>query len=263
MRTLRVKFLTRMPRLRRTVRNCALILSTNPETTRALQAAGARDVRFHPNIGVPQAFLVRASARPARTNQELTILWAGRLIPIKGLSLALEAFSKIEPGVRARLRIAGDGPLKGEMQRVAQELGIAGRVEFLGAVPWLEMKRHYRESDLFLFTSLRDSSGQVLAEAMASGLPIVTLNHQGVGAIVPAAAGIRVTVDDPDRTVRALADGLCRLISSPELRQSMADAATTHAQSMSWKQHAEKMSEWYAEVLASTRLGTEYAYATV
>jgi hypothetical protein len=47
------------------------------------------------------------------------------------------------------------------------------------------------------------------------------------------------------------------------LRQRMAEAATTHAQSMSWTQHAEKMSEWYAEVLASTRFSADYAYATV
>ena len=263
MRTVRVKLVTRLPHLRRTVRNCALILSTNPETTRALQAAGARDVRFHPNIGVTENFLQPPRAKAARTNQELIVLWAGRLIPIKGLSLALEAFSKIATNVPVRLRIAGDGPLRIEMQRSAETLGIADRVEFLGAVPWPEMKRQYEQSDLFFFTSLRDSSGQVLAEAMASGLPIVALNHQGVGAIVPAAAGIRVSVADPDYTVLALAEGLRRLVSSVALRHSMAEAATAHAQTMSWNQHAEQMSAWYAEVLADTRIRAEYAYATV
>ena len=263
MRTLRVKLVTRLPNLRRTVRNCALILSTNPETTHALQAAGARDVRFHPNIGVTERFLTPPPAKASRANRELIVLWAGRLIPIKGLPLALEAFSKVDAKVPVRLRIAGDGPLKVQMQRFAETLGIAERVEFLGDVPWLEMKRHYQEADLFLFTSLRDSSGQVLAEAMGSGLPIVTLNHQGVGAIVPAAAGIRVSVEDPDCTVLKLAEGLSRIIGSAELRKNMAEAATAHAQTMSWNQHAEKMSEWYAEVLAGTRLRTEYAYATV
>lgn len=263
MRTLRVKLVTRLPHLRRTVRNCALILSTNPETTQALQAAGAHDVRFHPNIGVAETFLTPAAAKAARANQELIVLWAGRLIPIKGLSLALEAFSQIDANVSVRLRIAGGGPLQVELQRFAEGLGIADRVEFLGEVPWLEMKRHYQESDLFLFTSLRDSSGQVLAEAMGSGLPIVTLNHQGVGAIVPPTAGIRVSVEDPDSTVLALAEGLRRLIGSSELRRSMAEAATAHAQTMSWNRHAEQMSEWYAEVLADTRVRAEYAYATI
>jgi len=263
LRTLRVKLLTRMPRLRRAVRNCALILSTNHETTRALQTAGAREVRFHPNIGITEEFLDATVPTARRTQKDLVILWAGRLIPIKGLALALEAFSKLDPDLRVRLRIAGDGPLKLEMQHLAQTLGIAARVDFLSAVPWLEMKRHYQEADLFLFTSLRDSSGQVLAEAMASGLPIVTLDHQGVGAIVPPEAGMRVSVENPDQTVRALAEGMSRLISSQELRESMGQAARAHAQSMSWNAHAEIMSHWYAQALAHRQQHDEYAYATV
>jgi glycosyltransferase involved in cell wall biosynthesis len=263
LRTLRVHLATKMPGLRRAIRNCALILSTNPETTRALQTAGAREVRFHPNIGITEEFLVATLPRPRQTQRELVILWVGRLIPIKGLALALEAFSKLDRNLRVRLRIAGDGPLKVEMQNLAHTLGIAERVDFLGAVPWLEMNRHYREADLFLFTSLRDSSGQVLAEAMASGLPIVTLNHQGVGAIVPPAAGIRVRVENPDQTVRALSEEMRRLLSSQELRDSMCQAARAHAKTLSWTTHAETMGHWYAQVLAHRQHNGEYAYAAV
>jgi glycosyltransferase involved in cell wall biosynthesis len=263
LRTFRVYLATKMPGLRRALRNCALILSTNPETTRALQNAGAREVRFHPNIGITEEFLTATVPRPQHTQRDLVILWAGRLIPIKGLGLALEAFSKLDRNLRVRLRIAGDGPLKVEMQNLAHTLGIAARVDFLGAVPWLEMKRHYQEADLFLFTSLRDSSGQVLAEAMASGLPIVTLDHQGVGAIVPPQAGMRVRVENPEQTVRALSDEMNRLISSEELRESMSDAARAHAQSLSWSAHAEIMSHWYAQVLAQRQQNDEYAYAAV
>ena len=263
LRTLRVKLVTRMPGLRRMVRNCALILSTNPETTRALHTAGAREVRFHPNIGITEEFLLSTNQRPRDDQRERVILWAGRLIPIKGLSLALEAFSQLDPNLRVRLRIAGDGPLKDEMQGLAQTLGIADRVDFLGAVPWLEMKFQYEQADLFLFTSLRDSSGQVLAEAMASGLPIVALNHHGVGAIVPPEAGIRVSVEDPDQTVRALTDGVHRLITSQPLRESMSQAAMAHARSLSWNAHAEIMSNWYAQVLAPDQASDEYAYAAV
>jgi len=263
MRTLRVKLVTRMPGLRRTIRNCALILSTNPETTRALQAAGARHVRFHPNIGVTEDLLAPAPPRQTTEPREPTILWAGRLIPIKALPLALEAFSQIEPGLRARLRILGDGPLKADMEKLAHKLGMSDRVDFLGAVPWVEMKRHYQEADIFLFTSLRDSSGAVLAEALASGLPIITLNHQGAGAIVPAEAGVKVEVKDPDETVRALAEGMRRLITHPELCKAMSNAARAHAQSMSWVRHAETMSEWYEQILTSPEVREEYAYAAV
>jgi glycosyltransferase involved in cell wall biosynthesis len=96
----------------------------------------------------------------------------------------LEAFSKLDPNSRSAT-VAGDGPLKAEMQESGSHARNCRTRRIPGAeVPWPEMKRQYQEADLFLFTSLRDSSGQVLAEAMASGLPIVALDHQGVGAIV-------------------------------------------------------------------------------
>lgn len=263
LRTLRVKLVTRLPGLRRIVRHCALILSTNPETTRALQAAGARNVRFHPNIGVTEELMVPKPIRQTTEHRGAIILWAGRLIPIKALPLALEAFSQIEPSLRARLRILGDGPLRADMEKLARELGIADRVEFLGAVPWPEMKHHYHESDIFLFTSLRDSSGAVLAEALATGLPIITLNHQGAGAIVPAAAGIKVNVQHPQETARALAEGMRRLICDEELRAAMGTAARSHAQGMSWTRHAETMTELYERAIANEEVRHGYAYATV
>lgn len=262
LRTLRLRLVTRGPGLRRTVRGCALILSTNPETTQALKLAGARDVRFFPNIGVPDNLLQTSPEAQRTAPTELVILWAGRLIPIKGLSLALEAFSQIED-LPVRLRILGNGPLRVGMEQRARDLGVADRVEFLGGVPWLQMRRHYREADLFLFTSLRDSSGAVLAEALASRLPIVTLNHQGAGAIVPADAGIKVAVTNPDETVQALAEGMRRLLTSPELRKQMGDAAGIHAQDLSWTRHAEEMTRWYEEVLMTARLNEGYAYAAV
>ena len=132
------------------------------------------------------------------------------MIPLKGLPLALEALSRIEPTLPIRLRVVGEGPLRAEMEKLAQSLMCErpGGVSGLGALETddgsLPPGRH------FLFTSLRDSSGAVLTEALAYHLPILTLNHQGVGAIVPSEAGIKVEVTSPEETVSALADGLRR-----------------------------------------------------
>lgn len=263
LRTFRVKVVTRLPGLRRAVRESALILSTNPETTHALTAAGARQVRFFPNIGVPQQWMGHSPDDHAPKRQELIILWVGRLIPLKGLPLALEALSQIERSLPVRLRVVGEGPLRADMENLAQSLGVSDRVEFVGSVPWSQMMDYYREADVFLFTSLRDSSGAVITEALAYRLPILTLNHQGVGAIVPPEAGIKVAVTNPEETVRALADGMRRLAQSPQLRKHMGEAGWTHAQSMGWQQRAEQMTEWYEEVVASYRGNGRYAYAAL
>lgn len=263
LRTLRVKVATRLPGLRRAVRESALILSTNPETTRALTAAGARHVHFLPNVAVPEQLKGHSPDEHATRRSELTILWVGRLIPLKGLPLALEALSQIERSLPIRLRVLGDGPLRADMERLAQSLGVSDRVEFVGSVPWSQMMDYYREADIFLFTSLRDSSGAVITEALAYRLPILTLDHQGVGAIVPPEAGIKVPVTNPEETVRALADGMRRLAQSPELREHMGEAGWIHAQGMGWQQHADQMSKWYEEVVASYHGNERYVYAAL
>jgi glycosyltransferase involved in cell wall biosynthesis len=263
LRTLRVKVSTRLPALRRAVRESALILSTNPETTRALKAAGASQVRFFPNIGVPEQLMGHSRDEHAPERDEIIILWAGRLIPLKGLPLALEALSQIERALPVRLRVVGEGPIRAAMENLAQSLGVSDRVEFVGSVPWSQMLDYYREADVFLFTSLRDSSGTVISEALACRLPILTLDHQGVGAIVPPEAGIKVPVTNPEETVSALADGMRRLARSPQLRKQMGEAGWIHAQSMSWQRQAEQMTRLYEEIVASKRINGRHSYAAL
>ena len=70
------------------------------------------------------------------------------------------------------------------------------------------MNTLFNEADAFLFTSLRDSFGSVVLEAMGHGLLIVTLNHQGVRDFVPADGGVKVSVESPEQTTRELAQAI-------------------------------------------------------
>jgi glycosyltransferase involved in cell wall biosynthesis len=108
----------------------------------------------------------------------------------------------------------------------------------MGKIPWESMTALFGRADIFLFTSLQDSSGAAVFEAMADGLPIVTLDHQGVRAFVPPEAGIRVPVTTPTDTIASLADGLRRLGQSWEVRVKMGDAAWTYARSQTWERRA-------------------------
>jgi glycosyltransferase involved in cell wall biosynthesis len=264
LRTLRVKMMPRMPALRKAIRESALLLSTNPDTTSVLRAAGAVHVRPFLSAGVSKELISLPSIKRPSAPKELKILWAGRLISIKALPLALEALARVERDLPVRLQVLGDGPLREEMEALARTLGIDDRVEFLGSVPWSEMAEYYRRADLFLFTGLRDSSPTVVLEAMAYSLPILTLDHQGVGAIIPPEAGIKVPVTEPDETVLALAKGIRQLAQAPEARQRMGEAGWACAQNMGWEQRANQMTEWYQEVVERHRGYMERcAYATL
>lgn len=263
LRTWRVKIAARRPALRAAVRRSSLVLSVNTATTAALRAAGATNVQTFLSCGVPEKLM--ALPRPLRPREPGTmqILWAGRLIPIKGLRLAIEAFAQIDRALSVRLQIAGgDGPLNLEMKELASSLGVTDRLEFLGDLSWDCLQEIYRRADVFMFTSLRDSAPTVLLEAMAHRLPILTLDHQAASTMVPPDAGIKVPLRSPAETIAALADGIRELARSSETRERMGEAGFRYAQGCGWPDRAQQVSRWYLEIVEQHRIeAIDYAYA--
>ena len=157
-------------------RKASLILVQNPETRAWLPRRYRRKAVVLPNVfaadldGILPSGERRSAAPPVA-------LFAGRLLPWKGLSLALRA---LELGPDWRLVVFGSGPDLGRLRRLAHRYGVAHRAEFRGWQPREEVLRAMRdEANVLLFPSLHDEAGWVVAEALACGLPVVCLDHGG------------------------------------------------------------------------------------
>lgn len=244
LRTARVRALPLSPRLRRAARSTRPALAINEETASLLRTAGATTTRPFLEMGISEDGLARSASE--RTSPEsLIVAWAGRLEPHKALPLALEAVALTQRDVR--LEVAGDGYMAEKWKRTAEDLGVADRVRFLGQLPLEAMNDLYRRADVFLFTSLRDSSGGVVFEAMAAGIPVVVPNHQGCATHVPAGAGIKYEVTDPRRTVRAIATALDRLYDDESLRHGLAEAGLELSRSLTWDATIDRFKSLLAE----------------
>lgn len=130
------------------------------------------------------------------------VLFVGRLNVDKDLPTLLAAFARVTHE-GATLSIVGDGPLRADLEREAARLGIAGRVRFEGYVR--DPSTAYRQARCLVLTSKRESFGNVVAEALDHGLPVVTtatdgpseiLEHGRFGAVVP--------IGDADAIARAI-----------------------------------------------------------
>jgi glycosyltransferase involved in cell wall biosynthesis len=156
------------------------------------------------------------SSRPAKRDEvgvgedEFVIGWAGRLSAIKRPT-DLARVAALVPG--STLVLAGDGELRGELERVAGGLGIADRVRILGYVE--DMGAWYGAFDAFLLTSANEGTPVVAIEALAAGLPVVATD----------AGGTRTVIDEgetgllaPPGDVERLAASLRTLQADPELR---------------------------------------------
>jgi len=186
------------------------------------------------------------------------IVWLSRLEGIKAPELALRALAQARgQNPSLWLTMVGPGPLREAMERLARELGVDGAVEWRGKVPHSEVFSILAQHDIFLFTSLRDTSGNVLLEAMAGGLPAVTLIHHGAAEIATDETAIRVPVRTISETVAGIADGLNKLAGSAELRTRLGLAAQDRvAEVFAWHKKAEQVSAIY-QALVPAGLGPE------
>jgi colanic acid/amylovoran biosynthesis glycosyltransferase len=166
--------------------------------------------------------------RRAPTNCPMIILTAGRLIAKKGPDDLARAFGLVcREYANVRLRIVGEGPLQGEVAAILREAGVSDRAEFLGHLEPVEVAREMSRAHLFCLPSRvapdGDSEGipNVLKEAMATGLPIVSTYHAGIPELVEdGVSGYLV----PERDIIRLADRLSQLLDQPALWEPMGRA---------------------------------------
>lgn len=187
----------------------------------------------------------RAAKREAAgVGQEAFVIgWAGRLTPIKR---PLDLVRTTAAVAGATLVIAGDGELRGDVERLAAELGVAERLRILGYVD--DIGAWYAAFDAFLLTSQNEGAPVVAIEAQAAGLPVVATD----------AGGTRAVVDDgetgfvvPIGAIDALAERLERLRDDPVLRASLGRAASDRMRTrFSTERMVEQVEGLYTEILA-------------
>lgn len=236
------------PFLRKALNRTTLVLATNQDTARLAQKLGARNVELFLDSGLPPEYYPSELPKKVQS-QELRLLWLSSIEARKGLFLALEALSQVNASIPFKLTIIGGGTLDCYVQQWIKQFNLETKVEYLGSIPWTEVKDVYSNSDVFLFTSLRDSYGSVLIEAMSQGLPVITLNHHGARDFVPDNAGIKVPVNNPDETVLALAQAVEYMFKNPDVRLKMSQVAYEFAKKQSWAQRAVIITKYYEDIL--------------
>jgi colanic acid/amylovoran biosynthesis glycosyltransferase len=149
------------------------------------------------------------------------ILTVGRLVEKKGYFYSLQAVARlIKNGFNIRYTIAGDGPLRNEMENLVNKLGISGHVTFTGKTTQQAVVQLYQRAHLFVLSSAtasngdREGQGLVLQEAQACGLPVISTLHNGIPeGVLDGQAGYLV----PEKDIDALTNAIQKLLERPAL----------------------------------------------
>jgi glycosyltransferase involved in cell wall biosynthesis len=239
-----VRALGALPATRRAA--AADVVFAQNEDTRARLPRTARDravVMNHAMFTEPPPL--------ARCHPTRTCLFVGALERRKGAALAIRAVAAAGPAVS--LRVVGDGPDRGRLERLAQRLGVAPRVQFEGRLPRAEVMHRLATAAAVVFTGLREEGGLALAEAMLAGAPVVVLANGGARTIALTATDpSRVALIEPAdaattvaRLARAMADFTERpsTVSGPTLDVGRARAALHDAvEQVTRRRHLDRLS---------------------
>jgi glycosyltransferase involved in cell wall biosynthesis len=176
-----------------------------------------------------------------------------RLVERKGLGELIRAFG-ILPRGRFSLEIVGNGPDEGVLRALVSRLGLDREVTFLGSLARGGVAERYREADLFTLPSSAEAFGNVFAEALASGLPIVGSTTGGIPELVEHGAnGLLV----PPGDAAALAQAICYLGDDPDLRQKMGARNRSKAEStLQWSQVTRRYLAVYRELMHELPAGS-------
>lgn len=203
--------------------------------------------RLVDGFGVPAAKIASitlgvdaARFTPSAPPDPFHLIHVASLVPVKDQTLLLRAFALLDS--RATLDIVGEGTQRATLEMLAAELGIAGRVRFLGAVPHPDLPAHYQRAAMHLLTSRHETICLSVLEAAACGVPTVSTR---VG-IVPDYPSLGVAADAEPAAfaaaVQALLDDPARLSA---LRQS---ARATAAGELSITTTVDKLRALYGEL---------------
>jgi len=157
----------------------------------------------------------------AKTIQLVTV---GRAVAKKGIDILLRALAKLPDNLHWQWTHIGGGPLKGDLEKLAVELGISDRCDFKGALPQSEVLETYIKSDLFILPSRIDETGDrdglpnVIVEAQSQGMAVISTNISGIPELIQTHNnGILI---QPDK-IEDLANAIEKLSRDPKLRYEM------------------------------------------
>jgi len=181
---------------------------------------------------------------PAGRRRLLTV---SRLGKEKSLDVAVRAFARLAHDANAHWVIVGEGPEREALEALAEELGVADRVTFAGALPYPAIGGYYRAAELFLFASETETQGLVLWEAQAMGLPVVAVAAGGaIDSVQDGRTGYLVPPGDAPALARAAAG----LLADEARRRRFAEEARRFAAARSAPRVAEAMVAAYEEAEA-------------
>lgn len=234
-----------VPVRRAVLKNAIAIVANSEGLRRMAEAADPFPVHVIPN-GVDTEFFVPAQSNHVESNSRtLRIIFAGRFQPQKNLGFLFREMARLSPN-GFELHLAGDGPDRQILERLAKQLGIEEMIIWHGWLTRPAMRGAYQAADCLVNPSLYEGMPNVVLEAMACGLPVVASRVPGnEELVVEGETGFLFDTEEPGALTSALIQ-----LRDDDLRRRMGQRARDRASTFcSWKNVAGQYADLFSAKL--------------
>jgi glycosyltransferase involved in cell wall biosynthesis len=191
-----------LPFARSTWANATAIIASSSHTYSEFSKHREKLFFLPTEIAVRPGQLAEPTERSRFTrDDELELIFVGRLIPLKACDIALRAAAPLLRAGVARFTVVGDGPERQRLHDLVSSLEIEKQVSFLGWLPQEEVLKKLQNSDVMVFPSLREIGGGVVFEALSQGTVPVVADFGGPGDLVNPTIGYKVPMSNQDEMV--------------------------------------------------------------
>lgn len=229
-------------------RATSAILAGSRHTASEIPAAFQDKVVYLPENAVdPRRFTRTAKQSP---DGPLRAVFIGRLVPYKGLDMAIEAARPHLDSGRMVLDIIGDGPMRGALEEQARNAGVQSAVTFHGHLPHEAVQDVAVQAHILLFPSIREFGGGVVLEAMSLGVVPMIVDYAGPAELVTPETGFAVAIGTRAQITAALRTHLDQLVADRSQLPDMAKRAKARVmEDFTWSAKAAKVGEIYQRIL--------------
>lgn len=234
--------------LKKTVKKADFIFCMNSNVAKVLNLENKR-YQIMPSVATEDFGFEKN-----KTHSKFCLISAGRLVPLKGFDLTIQAFAEFlhhvspEEKENCELVIVGKGAELDFYKNLCKEKNITNYVKFIDWIERKDLMTLYQESSAFLFPS-HEGAGMVVAEALSFGLPVICLDNSGGGEFINSDCGFAIPLQGYNNTIKDLSKAIQKLYQSPNLRNEMSQNARQHFENhFHWNRRGETLKECYKKI---------------
>ncbi len=225
------------------LQNADAVLALTENMKQKMREIYDREISIVPNGIDLERFKISPESK--KKDSTKTIIFVGRLHPVKGVQYLIEAMAIVhQESPEVKLILVGDGEERELLENLTDSLGIRECVEFAGRVPHERVQDYMNQAEVFVLPSLSEGFPVTILEAMACGLPIVATQVGGVPDVIKNGVnGYLVKAKDPNETVEAL----LKLLQDAQLRATISKTNKQKVDEYSWGRVALALEKIYRE----------------